>query len=638
MMSIKELKSLLASRDKSFWAELERQSRSATAFNELIFLSSLRKKAQRLGLGRSPATGAARRRLAIIGGSTLYPLSDLIEHMLDVSGLEVEVLVGDYDNYRSEILDPSSRLYQFQPNVVVILPAEQSCRYTGKLSDPRELPEADIQRTSSDLLKLCEVVNERTKADVILCNYTLPPYFDLGSYTAKSLGSDWNFRRAVNLALGTNSPSFVHICDLEFLAYRLGGLAAKDERSWFESKQLYSPPLQVAIAKEIAHLVWSLKSTPKKILVLDLDNTLWGGVVGDDGLEGIEIGTTSPRGEAFKAFQSYILSLTERGVLLGVCSKNDFDTAIEPFRQHPEMVLREEHFVSIKANWEPKPDNLKIMATELGLGLDSFVFVDDNPAELEIVRQFAPEVTTILLGPDPSDYVTRLKESRLFERLGITDEDVRRTRQYREETRRQVSLSNVADMDVYLGSLEMSGTFREFSTVDVPRIAQLTNKSNQFNLTTKRRTEAELLALMLHPGHVGFTMRLRDRFGDHGLICVVICHQVESTLEIDTWLMSCRVLKRQAEEEVLNEIVRLARVLGAGTITGKYLATPRNGMVKDLYPRLGFQPVLETDECSEFALDVSSFNPIATHITIDSRTEQNGSHADRSDFTAPVHI
>jgi FkbH-like protein len=633
------LKNLLLNRDENFWRLLAEKSLSAASFNELITLSALRKKAVKIGVEESSSPPSKALRIALIGGSTLFPLSDLVEHLLRVTVGKVEIFVGEYNNYRSEILDQESDLYEFAPDFVIVLPDEQSCKYTGRLNDSAETVTDEINRFGAALLRMCAVVRERAAAEIILCNYILPPFVDLGAYRAKSLASDWNFKKAVNLYLGGKAPNYVHICDLEFLAYRLGGFEAKDEKSWFESKQLCSPALQLALAKEIAHLIGALKNAPKKVLMLDLDNTLWGGVIGDDGMEGIEIGDTSPRGEAFKAFQTYILSLTERGVLLGVCSKNDFENAIEPFRRHPEMVLREEHFVAFKANWKPKAENLIETANELNLGLDSFIFVDDNPAEIEIVRQFAPEVTTILLDEDPSRFVRQLQESRLFERFSITGEDAQRTEQYRKEAERKSLLESAVDMDSYLESLEMIGAFKEFNRLDLPRVAQLINKSNQFNLTTKRRTESEIETLMRDPRYAGFSMRLRDRFGDHGLISVVICFVGErNVLEIDTWLMSCRVLKRQVEEQVLNEIVRLARAKGCERIGGLYLPTAKNGMVKDLYSRLGFRTVNASENCSEFELSVDGFKPLKTFIFTESRLNQDEHYTSRSINAAAINI
>jgi FkbH-like protein len=353
--------------------------------------------------------------------------------------------------------------------------------------------------------------------------------------------------------------------------------------------------------------------------VLDLDNTLWGGVVGDDGIAGIELGDTSPRGEAFKAFQTYIRSLKERGVLLAVASKNDHDKASEAVERHSEMVLRMADFVSFKANWGPKSDSLHDMAFSLGLGLDSFVFVDDNPAEIEIVRQLAPEVTTVLLGDDPASYVQELADCRFFEPTIVTRDDARRTEQYAHEMSREALRATATDMDAYLSSLEMEGTLAPIEAADLPRIAQLINKSNQFNLTTRRRTESEVRKVAESKLHAAFTFRLRDRFSDHGLIAIVIGEERGGAMQIDTWLMSCRVLKRQVEEETMNAIVRMATLRGASFVRGQYLPTKKNGMVRDLLPRMGFSLVREVEGSLEFALEVARYEPFATRIRMTRR-------------------
>ena len=610
----------------AFWEKLAARSLEADSFDDLLFLSTLRKKAASRGLAR-PENHARQLRLAIIGGFSLYPLHELIEHLLAAAGVSCELFIGDYDNYISEIMDENSELYQFQPQVVFLIPSDQRCKYQGQLSDSREAPQAQAAEVSSQILDMCRLVHERTGAEVILSNFKLPAGFDLGPYRHRVMGSDWSFRKQVNLEIGLNAPASVHVCDIEFLEHRRGALYSQDDRAWFESKQPCSSDMLVQVANEVVHIIDSLHQSPKKLLVLDLDNTLWGGIVGDDGLEGIEIGDTSPRGEAFKAFQKYVLSLTERGVLLAVCSKNEYEAAFEPFAKHPEMVLRPEHFVSFKANWDPKTDNMKRMAAELNLGLDSFVFVDDNPAEIEIVRQLAPEVTPLLLGPDPADYVRQLQDSRLFERQSITAEDSQRTGQYLQEVERKALLSSTTDITSYLASLEMVGTFTEFNLLDAPRISQLINKSNQFNLTTRRRSEAEVQALIDDPQHLCFTMRLADRFGDHGLISVVVA-KVEKTsagsyLELDTWLMSCRVLKRQVEEEVVNEIMRLARLRSCSQVRGIFLPTAKNGMVKELYAQLGFTLVSDSPERSDYQAEVPSFKTFTTQIQIARRTYES---------------
>jgi FkbH-like protein len=621
-MDITPLKPLLLNNSPDFWPQLKAMTRQARDFEELFMLSSWRKKARARNL-HPPAPPKQTIRLAILGGCSLYPLHDLLEHLCEIQETQVELWLGDYDNYVSEIVDENSELYAFAPQVVLLLPAENRCKYSGCLTDPRAAQQAEAVKTAESILELARQVNARTGAEILLANFKLPMGHDPGAFRSRSLGSDWAFRKWVNLELGLNAPACVRICDLEFLAARIGGVQADDPRGWFESKQPGSPALLVDLAREAAHLIASLKRAPKKVLVLDLDNTLWGGVVADDGLEGIELGDTSPRGEAFKAFQKYILSLKQRGVLLAVCSKNDFGSAAEPFEKHPEMVLRMADMVSFKANWEPKSENIRRMATELNLGLDSFVFVDDNPAEIDIVRQFAPEVTTILLGLDPSEYVTQLQDCRLFEPSGITAEDVERTSQYRAEAERKALEASVTDMDSYLNSLAMEGTISEFTIVDAPRLSQLINKSNQFNLTTRRRSEAEVLTVMNDPCFVGYSVRLKDRFGDHGLISVVIGQKVEDTMKIDTWLMSCRVLKRQVEEEGLNELARLAGLRGCCRLEGIYLPTAKNEMVRDFYLRMGFTLTAESETKREFELALETFQSLPTKIKITRRAYES---------------
>ena len=613
-MEMSRLKKLLLDGDPEFWKLLKLQTREARAFDELFLLSSLRKKAHARHL--APVLVREKIRLALLGGYSLYPFHDLLEHFCEVEGISCELWQGSFDNYISEIMDETGPLYTFAPQVVLLMPSEHRCRYPGKLTDSREEQQAEASRVVHSLLDLIGKIHEKSRAEVIVTNFMLPARHDLGAYRSRTMGSDWTFRKWVNLELGLNAPPYLHICDLEFLAHRHGGIQARDERSWFESKQPCSPALLVDFAREAAHLIGSLRRAPKKVLALDLDNTLWGGVVADDGLEGIELGDTSPRGEAFKAFQKYIASLQQRGVLLAVCSKNDHARAAEVFEKHPEMVLRMDDIVSFKANWEPKSDNIRQMAAELNLGLDSFVFVDDNPAEIEIVRQFAPEVTTILLGPDPSDYVAQLQDCRLFELRSITAEDAERTSQYLSETKRKALSATITDMGSYLESLEMEAIITEFTPVDAPRLAQLINKSNQFNLTTRRRTEADILALISDPACVVFSVRLKDRFGDHGLISIVIGRVAGSTMEIDTWLMSCRVLKRQVEEEVLNELARLAVKRDCARLEGLYLPTAKNEMVRDFYPRMGFTLTSENEKLREFELILKTFQPILTKIKV----------------------
>jgi FkbH-like protein len=607
---------LLLAEDVRFWPALAARTAIATTFEELLTLAMLRKKARARGL--APAGDAPSLRVAVVGGYTFSPFKDLLELLLAANGVQPSLLVGDFDNHVEELLSSSS-LAEFDPDVVLVWPPLSRCRYAGPLTDARELVEAEAKRQAEELLAHCRIAHQRLGAELVLVNFPLPAHHDLGPARTRYLASDWSFRKLVNLQLGLAAPPAVHICDAEFLAARAGGLHAEDARLWFESKQAGSTRYIVDVAREACHVIVGLKRAQHKVLVLDLDNTMWGGVIGDVGVDGIDLGGTSPRGEAFRAFQSYVLQLQQRGVLLAVASKNDHERAIEPFRSHPEMVIRESHVVSFKANWGPKSDSLRAIASELNLGLDSLVFVDDNPAEIDIVRQFAPEVKTILLGEDPSTYVAQLQNCRYFEPRNLTAEDLERTSQYQAEARRQADLASATDMPTYLRSLEMRATISRFNSVDLQRIVQLINKSNQFNLTTRRRTEADVQALIDDPRFCPFTIRLEDRFGDHGLIAIVIGHVDGDVFDIDTWLMSCRVLQRQVEEETLNEIVRLARDRRCAKVRGVFLPTAKNGMVKRLLPNLGFATVVESEARDEHQLAVSSYERKPTFIQLQER-------------------
>ncbi|WP_375847663.1 HAD-IIIC family phosphatase [Bradyrhizobium tunisiense] len=615
-----ELKSLALSGDVAFWGHLVARSRQASSFSELFFLSTLRKKAKL----HAPDSARPRLRLALIGGYNLYPLHELVEHLLAIRGVECERFLGDYNNFVSEILDGSSPLYAFKPDLVFILPNANHCRFSGSLLNAVEHQREAAIGAAEHLLNLAQTFTARSGAVVILANFALPGDLDLGSFRSRTLGADWSFRKAVNLELGLRAPTDVQICDIEFLSARRGISAAADARAWYESKQLGSPDFLVDIAQELSHLIASRKQGPKKVLAIDLDHTLWGGVIAEDGVEGIELGDSSPRGEAFKAFQKYLLGLSQRGVLLAICSKNDHERAVEVFEKHPEMVLRLEHFAAFKANWDPKSDNLQRIADELGLGLDSFVFADDNPAEIEIVRQFQPQVAGVLLGPDPAEFISRLQAGRHFEPRNVTEEDLERTAQYRQERRRAELAASVTDMPAYLASLEMRGRIKEFDILDVPRIAQLVARSNQFNLTTVRRSETEIQGLLGRPDYRCFTMRLEDRFGDSGLISVVIAKIENGVFILDTWLMSCRVLKRQVEDAIMNEIFRLAEAAGCVKVRGIYLPTAKNGIVAGIYEEFGFARGKDSAARKEFELEVENYQMRSTTIRVTRRAYEAG--------------
>jgi FkbH-like protein len=613
---IASLRRLLETKDPAFWTAARTATATARSFEDMFGLQRLVLKARRDRLaGEPPAVASAR--LAVLGAVTPHPLVDFARHILELNGIACELFVGKFDNYVAEIVEQTSSFNTFRPDTIVLFPSSRHVRPPDSLTDPPSQHRATAARAVEDLLALCTRAHEQTGAEVILANFLPPAHHHLGPFGSRTLASAWNFRRLVNIELGLAAPPFVHICDLEFLGARRGLLNVVDERAWFESKQPGSPDFLVDVAGEIAHRVQRRRQAAKKVLVTDLDETLWGGVIGDDGLTGIELGDTSPRGEAFKAFQRYLMELNDRGILLAVCSKNEDSIAKSVFREHPDAVLKLDHFAAFKANWRPKPDNLREIANELSLGLDSLVFVDDNPAEVEFVRQACPEVTAIHLAPDPSRYVACVQESRLFEVQQLTEEDRLRARSYRDDGKRRMLLDEAADMDSYLGSLEMVATVAPLGPIDLPRATQLVNKSNQFNPTTRRRTEAEMTALLAEPNTNAFTLRLADRFGDHGLISVIVAIAGEVALEIDTWVMSCRVLKRGVEDVAMAELLGIARSRGCRMIVGRYLPTARNELVRGLFPDLGFtlEEKTEDQKCT-YRLDVAGAQARPTQIKV----------------------
>jgi FkbH-like protein len=393
-----------------------------------------------------------------------------------------------------------------------------------------------------------------------------------------------------------------------------------DPALWHRSKQEIALTAAPLYGDLVGRLLAAKQGRSFKCLVLDLDNTIWGGVIGDDGLEGIVLGQGDPLGEAYVAFQEFARELSRRGIVLAVCSKNDEANALEPFDKHPEMVLRRPDIVSFVANWSDKPTNIRAIAQELNVGLDSLVFLDDNPFERNFVRKELPMVAVPEVADDPAYYARAIADAGYFEGLSITDEDRERTSQYQgNKARDALRRSSATNLEDYLRGLEMRLVWKRFDRLGLQRIVQLINKSNQFNLTTRRYTEEDVLSVMADPAAFGLQLRLLDRFGDNGVIAIVVgrLQPTDRDIVIDTWLMSCRVLGRQVEPTTLNLIAQEARKLDARRIVGEYLPTSKNGMVKDHYERLGFIiSERRPDGGSRSVLDLVSFIPADTFIHV----------------------
>jgi FkbH-like protein len=411
-----------------------------------------------------------------------------------------------------------------------------------------------------------------------------------------------------------NSPDL--LLDAAVLAETVGLVQWHDPVQWTLGKFPFAQAMVPLYADWVGRLIASARGKARKCLVLDLDNTLWGGVIGDDGLAGIILGNGSPLGEAYLNIQQTVLALRERGVILAVSSKNDDAVARSPFRSHPEMLLKEEHIAVFQANWQDKASNLRAIAETLNIGIDSLVLLDDNPAERAQVRQALPQVGVPELPADPAFYAQSLLAAGYFEASGFTAEDRQRAAQYQSNAARAESLGAATDLESYLRSLEMRALCGPFDRIGRARITQLINKSNQFNLTTRRYTESDIEAFESSRSGLTLQVRLIDRFGDNGMIAVVICVERGMEWVIDTWLMSCRVLNRKVEQATLNYIVSHAKKAGIHTLIGEYFKTERNTMVNDHYHRLGFAPLFTNEDGSRWQLSVASYNAVPTPIEI----------------------
>ncbi len=554
-------------------------------------------------------------KMAILANSTVDHFADVLRFWLATAGLEAEIYIAPFDTTTQTVLDQSSELYQFKPELVWLFSTCRDVPLDFAAGSNPEVMRTKIDAAIARTITLWQPLLDRLNCIVIQNNADIPAHDRFGNMAGAAA---WGTRTALRLynaelafaATASKPHSNVVVFDLDHLASEFGKARWIDSRYWFHSKHAFSFDAVGFVAHAAAQLIAAAKGLSKKCLVIDLDNTIWGGVIGDDGLhsaDGIRLGADAGAdGEAFVAFQEYIRQLKARGVILAVCSKNDLENAQEPFIKHPDMRLRLDDIAVFIANWKSKPDNLREIAATLNIGLDAMVFVDDNPAEREMVRQQLPEVAVPEMPDDPALFIQALAAGRHFEAVTLSADDLERARYYRENAERQVqrnaflnSNGNNGDdssnnLAAFLDSLEMIGEVHKIddaNNINLPRAAQLINKSNQFHLTGTRYTEAELRALVSNQEYLVYCFKLRDRFGDNGLISVVILKQSDSALHVDTWVMSCRVLGRTMEEFIFKVLSAAAFDRHCKIITGHYIPSAKNKLVSNLYKRLGFDAV-----------------------------------------------
>ena len=557
------------------------------------------------------------KKIAILGGSTTNEVADQLGLFLLQYGIEAEFYQSEYAQYWQDAMFGTPELDAFAPDVIYIHTSWRNLTDFPSTGDTEEQIDAMLEAQYAHFETMWQALEQKFACPVIQNNFDRPNYRLMGNRDIWDHHGRSNFISRLNQKFYEYAASHEHfyINDIDYLSADYGLTAWGDAFYWHMYKYAMCLDAIPSLANSVANIIKSLYGRNKKALVLDLDNTLWGGVVGDDGVDGLAIGPEVPEGQVYAEFQSYCKALKSIGVILAVDSKNEKENALAGLN-HPDGVLRPDDFVAIKANWDPKDQNLKAIAAELSLGADSFVFADDNPAERAIVAAQVPGVAVPALD-GAENYIKMLDHGGYFEVTTLSKEDLQKTELYHQNAQRAAAQAAFSDYGQYLDSLEMTATIRGFEPLYIQRIAQLTNKSNQFNLTTLRCSEDDIRAMAQNENHICLCGKLVDKFGDNGIVTVVNGEQQGDELHMRLWLMSCRVLKRGMEDAMMNTVVECAAERGVSTIYGYYYPTAKNAMVREFYANFGFVKTTE-DEAGNavWKLDVTSYQPHPLHMKI----------------------
>lgn len=535
------------------------------------------------------------KRIAILGGSTTADIRLMLELFLLDQGIKPEFYESEYDQYYQDAVFSNEALDTFGPDIVYVCTSNRNVTAYPGLSDGEAEVEKLLREQTCKFRQIWESLERRFHCPVIQNNFEMPLFRLMGNRDASDIRGAVNYLTRLNMEFyqyAREHENF-YICDINYISADYGLKEWADPFYWHMYKYALNVSAIPYLAHNVANIIKSVFGKNKKGLVLDLDNTLWGGVIGDDGVDNIALGPEEPVGQAYMEFQAYLKALKQLGVVLNVCSKNDYENAVAGL-EHPDSVLRPEEFISVKANWEPKDRNFREIAEELNLLPESLVFVDDNPVERHIVTTRLKGVAAPKLQ-NVTGYIETLDRSGFFETTVLSQDDLTRNEMYRENLARVSLEAECADYGEYLRSLEMKAVIRSFEPVYMARIAQLTNKSNQFNLTTRRYTQNEIEALAGDREYITLYGKLSDRFGDNGVVSVVIGHIVEGECRMDLWIMSCRVLKRDMEYAMMDALAQKCGERGLKGIRGYYYPTAKNGMVRDFYEMQGFERVSGDD-------------------------------------------
>lgn len=553
-------------------------------------------------------------KIAILGNCSTQHLATALKGYGYIEGYNLDIFDADYNQINAQIMDDMSELYKHAPNAVLIYMSTEKL-FENFCSLDLQNRNNFAENTINQIMMYWNTINSKLKTNIMQFNFVEIDDRIFGNYSNKVSSSFIYQTRKLNYLLmeQVEKTKNAFLIDLSTIQNQYGRKDFHDEKLYYIAKMPISTNLLPEVAKQVIDVIKALNGKIKKCVVVDLDNTLWGGIIGDDGLKSIQIGELGI-GHAFSEFQMWLKELKNRGIILTVCSKNNEDIAKEPFEKHPEMVLRLNDISMFVANWQDKASNIRHIQKTINIGMDSLVFIDDNPFERNLVKELIPEITVPDLPEDPAMYLSYLESLNLFETASYSENDKDRTKQYQAEVGRANLQSSFEDFNDYLKSLNMVATVHEFSEFEIPRISQLTQRSNQFNLRTIRYTEAEIEEISKNNNYLTLSFSLKDKFGDYGLISVVIMEkQDKETLFLNTWLMSCRVLKRGMEEFIINTIIETAKKNGFKKVIGEYIKTPKNAMVEKIYSKLGFKEISE----GKFEADLDNFKFNTTNIKLD---------------------
>jgi FkbH-like protein len=575
-------------------------------------------------------SGLAQVRLLVLSASTASHISDALIGTAIRFKFLLDVTIAEYEEPEPWLERNRGELKENPFDFVLVASDNRMLKLASPLGDGAAAEQA-IEAAVARIARVAEVAGAATGRPVILQTLAGDPdavrlNMDLGlPGSPRFLAGEFN-RRLVQQARQQSRL----VLDVSALASLVGDAAWSAGRYWYAAKYPFATAMIPLYADNLMRILAAQMGRSRRVLVLDLDNTMWGGIVGDDGIEGLALGNGSPLGEAHSALQRMALSLKERGIILCISSKNDEAIALDAFRNHPEMTLREDDIVAFRVNWDDKAANIKAISDAIDLGLDCFVFLDDNPAERKRVRDALPSVAVPELPEDPGDWLPVLQAAGYFEQAGFSKEDQLRAGFYKANALRAAQMERIGDHNDYLLSLGMTLAIAPFDSAGRKRISQLISKSNQFNLTTRRYSEAEIAAMQSNADVFAIQARLEDIFGDNGMISTVICRQTGPSWEVDTWIMSCRVLGRRVEEALLQYLVQQARLRGISEIIGRYIPTARNALVRDHYAGLGFTRTGSQNGETIWQLAVAGYGEKNLPMKVDSQREWKLASSGRS--------